>query len=195
MKFTKLFHFFKEKSFIILITSLILSIFSFLFFDNLKIPKIKFFDILFVPFKEEYSYITLLILIIGCFTYLNRRKKSKLGKEIISLILTIIIIFLIKFLIARERPEEGFYIGSSFPSNHSAIMFNLLAFLSHFSFYIWLLLSVIVGFSRVYLGYHYFSDFFAGCFIGYLIGIIIKNLKIKRKKYNAGNNNWQKRRR
>lgn len=176
------FRFLKNKNCIILLSLAILSIISFLFFDNIKIPKIKFIDVFLTPFKEQYSYITLFILIIGCLTYLNRKKKSKLIKETTSLILVIIIVFLIKFLISRERPQEGFYIGSSFPSNHSAIMFSLLPFLSNIAFYIWFLISFIVGLSRVYFGYHYFSDFFVGCFIGYSIGIIIKNLKIKRKK-------------
>ncbi|MEM1577801.1 MAG: phosphatase PAP2 family protein [Candidatus Pacearchaeota archaeon] len=179
MKFLK---FLKERDLVILISTLILAIISFLFLDNLKFTKIKFLDILLIPFKEQYSYITLIILILACFSYLNRKKRSKLKKETISLLLTIIIVFLIKFLISRERPIEGFYIGKSFPSAHSAIMFSLLPFLSNNFYYIWLIISLIIGISRIYFGYHYFSDFFVGCFIGYGIALIIKNLKIKRKK-------------
>ena len=170
-----------KKDLIILVSLLILLILSLLFLDSIKIPKSNLLNILFFPFKEIYSYISLAIAILIAFSYFNRVYKSKLKKESLTLILTIAFVFLIKFLIARQRPASGIYIGSSFPSNHAAIPFSLLAFFKNKAYWLWLILSLFISISRVYWSYHYFSDFFAGAFIGYGIGLLIKNLKLKKK--------------
>jgi undecaprenyl-diphosphatase len=152
---------------------------SLLFLDKWKIPKTKALDIFFYLFKEAYSYVFLIVLVLLAFSYMNRRYKSKLKKEILSILLTIIFVFLLKILIARERPEEGFYIGKSFPSNHSATLASLLPFSKNVFFVFWLFVCFYVGLSRAYWQYHYFSDIFGGMLIGFLIGFFVKSLKFK----------------
>lgn len=172
-----------KRDLIILVLLLVLLILSFLFLDKIKISHIRALDILFFPFKEIYSYISLAITILLAFSYFNRVYKSKLKKESLSLVLTIALVFLLKFLIVRQRPGEGIYIGSSFPSNHTALPFSLLSFFKNKAYWFWLTLSLFIGISRVYWQYHFFSDIFGGAFIGYAIGIFVRNFGFRKMKY------------
>jgi undecaprenyl-diphosphatase len=66
----------------------------------------------------------------------------------------------------------------SFPSTHTMIIFSVLPILDK-EFpklkYIWLILAIIIGFSRIYLGQHYLSDVIFGGVLGYLVGLFIVN--------------------
>ena len=107
-----------------------------------------------------------------------------------SLLSTIVIVYLLKILVVRPRPfltiagviplECSF--SPSFPSGHAA-RFAVLAGIQFGDLgryrYIYLALSFIVGFSRIYLGVHYPSDVIAGWIIGYLTGYFsAKYLKV-----------------
>jgi undecaprenyl-diphosphatase len=71
---------------------------------------------------------------------------------------------------------------SSFPSGHAMIVFSIVPFLMK-NFpkqkYYFILLAVLVAFSRIYLNVHYLSDIVAGAFLGYLIGVIFSDLEDK----------------
>jgi len=68
----------------------------------------------------------------------------------------------------------------SFPSGHATFAFTAATILAYYDkkrkkiFY---LIAVLIAFSRVYLGYHYFFDVILGAFLGWLIAKVI--LKIK----------------
>ena len=113
----------------------------------------------------------------------------------ITLLSSAVVSFILKIIIQRPRP---FQLGLttinsllnranfstwnfSFPSFDTMFIFSAVPLLSK-EFpklkKIWIILAVIIGLSRVYLGLHFLSDVIAGGIIGYFIGIkVIKSEK------------------
>jgi undecaprenyl-diphosphatase len=64
----------------------------------------------------------------------------------------------------------------SFPSLHAATAFTAVAILDK-EFprlkWVWIIIAVLVCFSRMYVGVHYLSDLIAGGLLGYLLGLLI----------------------
>jgi len=106
--------------------------------------------------------------------------------------------FLLKVTVQRLRPfqiglvsllpqlqEASYDIWNfSFPSNHSLLAFCVVPILSEQ--YpklkkVWIAAAVLIAFSRIYLGLHFFSDVIAGGAIGYLIGMMIVRLEKEEK--------------
>lgn len=92
-------------------------------------------------------------------------------------------VLLLKHFIARPRPVHGFYAESlaSFPSAHATLAVAFYGLLFYFLisrvvnklhqkiyYCLSVLFILLLGFSRLYLGVHYFSDVVAG----YLVGVV-----------------------
>jgi undecaprenyl-diphosphatase len=83
----------------------------------------------------------------------------------------------------RERPEGALFeeVGYSFPSSHASVAFSMIAMMNR-EFpgikWIFVVVALLITFSRIYLGVHYASDLVAGGFLGFGIGLII----LERKK-------------
>jgi len=97
---------------------------------------------------------------------------------LIGLSLTWIIIYSLKHIIKRERPEnhiEHVLARASFPSAHSGNAFLTTTVLSsHLGrSVIFFSLAATVAFSRIYLEDHYLSDVIAGSGIGLVIGQVL----------------------
>lgn len=90
---------------------------------------------------------------------------------------------LVKFLFERPRPDEAFHLvvqhGFSFPSGHamgSVITYGALLFMIIRLYSTWKVpvisaiiiipLILLIGFSRIYVGVHYFSDVIGGFSLG-----------------------------
>ncbi len=91
-------------------------------------------------------------------------------------VLNSVVVFGIKMIASRPRPEAGeVFLTSSFPSGHAATAFMAAAVLGHRypELRYWLLiLASVVGVSRLVIGAHFFADVAVGALIGYTIGLL-----------------------
>ncbi len=117
-----------------------------------------------------------------------------IGKEKKSFALVSVIIFsslisgILKFVIARPRPEglqvfEATPTNYSMPSGHSVLAGAIYGFFENKLRgnikWLLLILTILTGVSRLFLGVHYLSDVFVGLILGYFIGKIV--LKLEKK--------------
>ncbi|MFH1591710.1 MAG: phosphatase PAP2 family protein [archaeon] len=128
--------------------------------------------------------LTLLLVPYGLMSFLlldmGRRRHAVLVWVIF--ILTIIVSYLIKLSAMRVRPDglvmDVPLLGLpdySFPSTHAALSFAPIPLLGK-DFpslrWFWVLFGLIVIMSRIYLGYHFFSDVVCGAGLGIIIGML-----------------------
>jgi len=137
-----------------------------------------------------YSIIpTIAFILASILAHFNKKNVFKLWISYLLIISTLIVL---KIMIARPRPfqngisafvslikESYLRWDFSFPSMHSAFMFAALPFVPKKWFWPWLLLSCLVGISRVYFGLHYLSDVIAGAIFGFSLSYFILKEKIK----------------
>jgi len=102
----------------------------------------------------------------------------------------------LKLIIKRDRPDILRLVeigGYSFPSGHamvSTILYGLIAYivyklvnrkwLRNFLVFINVLVILLIGISRIYLGVHYFTDVFCGFLISGVFIVIIINILEKK---------------
>ncbi|MFH1592763.1 MAG: phosphatase PAP2 family protein [Candidatus Woesearchaeota archaeon] len=99
------------------------------------------------------------------------------------------IAYLLKIAIRRARPFETLNIvslipdkaGFSFPSGHAIFAFFCLGFIwkdfERFR-YVWLIIAILIAFSRLYVGVHYLSDLIASLIIGLFVGNLFRKKNI-----------------
>jgi len=168
-------------------------------------PHNIFFDYFFSFFSLKGSSIFIWILVIVLIVILEERKNPRVSirDKKFLLIFSSAFIFtffvadiLLKYFFRRPRPYllmKSFYsnlvvsicpIDFSFPSAHAATAFAAAGVLTHFDKkkgWFYYLTAVIISYSRIYLGCHYFFDVVFGAFIGYIISKIV--LKINLNKW------------
>lgn len=151
--------------------------------NNKLIESIKFLT----SFGDIIVFSVILILI-----YFTSHKKYSLYMAV-NLIYTFLINYVLKFLFARTRPADKLIeqSGYSFPSGHamcSTAFYGLLLYfvlkntknktLKTIYVAVFSLIIILIGFTRIYLNVHYFSDVVVGFILGLLTLLIyIKILK------------------
>lgn len=122
----------------------------------------------------------------------------KKERFIATLLITVVIIStvtsaLVKAAVPRERPYQVLDVrqlveeddNRSFPSNHAQLSFALSAIVLYFYRRfgsILILLSLLMGASRIYLGVHYPSDVIGGALIGCLLAFLVLKINLILKK-------------
>jgi undecaprenyl-diphosphatase len=126
-----------------------------------------------------FDTITLVIvsLIISAILIKNNKRKPAIFFSFVMLV-SGILIYVLKELVMRVRPENIYETNFSFPSGHSVIIIVFIGLL--FMIFKKLKLNVldillmsfaifVVTFSRLYLGVHWFSDVIGGFVLGFSI--------------------------
>ncbi len=141
-------------------------------------------DTLAILIHDDITFVILLLL----FILLGEQKLYKLKKIAIAAIFVIVLTVALKNLVKIERPcvNELTNIECpddySFPSLHTALTFTIAtAFLQRSNYIFYLLFSIFVAFTRLYLGVHGFYDV-AGGFVTGVLGYYIVDLFIEGNK-------------
>jgi len=133
-------------------------------FTAKRLSKIK--DNLFITLFSRIGNFFFSFLIIALFFFIPLPQHKEIAIiSFFSLCLNTGIVFILKHTVRRKRfLKEGFFLSKvdpfSFPSGPT-ISIPIISI-------IFLILSIIVSFSRMVRGYHYFND----CFFGFLIGLL-----------------------
>jgi len=155
---------------------------------------------LFFVYLAEYSSYVFAIIFIAVAGYqlvccVNNRK-NLLWSPLLLLPGVLLVNYLLRLLISRERPFAALeefsaliyhYYGNSFPSNHAAASFAIAGtiylinpLVGKISFG----MAVLVSISRIYVGVHYPSDVLAGGLLALVIlCLVVKNKDFLEKKF------------
>lgn len=142
-------------------------------------------------FITEYGNRLYYLLFIGLFIYGVVKKEKKFWRVsliylVVQIIASVFFAELLKAAVGRPRPGYGlthrFFSGrfmfKSFPSGHATDAFSsagvLWGFLSSYTLsFISFFFSLLIGFSRIFVGMHYYLDVIAGMALGFITGIFI----------------------
>lgn len=155
-------------------------------------PHNSFFDLFFsfLSFQGITVFVWIIFLI---FLVLSKQKRDPwfffyfLG----SLALTFALTSLGKLLFQRVRPlPEEYLLGAcptdfSFPSGHASIAFAAATMLAHFDkkrWWLYFVLAVLIAYSRIYLGCHFFLDTIGGALLGSVTSLFLIALFLRHNK-------------
>jgi membrane-associated phospholipid phosphatase len=160
-----------------------------------------------IVFFGTYNQIVPLVLLSAAAAIaLGSARWRMLGHLLLGLGICTVLVWLGKFLVARQRPRwssalhwqetfKGFWPRrnafelQSLPSGDAALAFTVSFVLArYFPKHRWILLVLATGCAatRMIRGYHYFSDVLLGCFIGWLAAHVVSYLSSAGGKAPAG---------
>ena len=166
-----------------------------LLFQTIKIP---FLDLIF-SIITNFGVVLVFLLFMPAIMVCKKDKKT-FKLLFLTFFLSFVLSFVLKLTVLRQRPTDTLYypivniINYSFPSTHSMVIFALLPLLLSYlpkQKAFWLSFTFLVGFSRIYLNFHYLSDVVFGAVFGYFIGRAIiefyVNKPLKNEKQKSRN--------
>jgi undecaprenyl-diphosphatase len=128
-------------------------------------------------FLASLYFLPIFLIFIVVFFYFNKMSKTALF-YLCNVIFGFVIGEAIKSIYGRMRPLNPFENDFAFPSMHSLMAVVVYASLAYIFWdkkreisYLFLILSIIIGFSRIYLNVHWFSDVLGSFVFGILIVI------------------------
>ncbi|MBQ2676989.1 MAG: phosphatase PAP2 family protein [Clostridia bacterium] len=113
-------------------------------------------------------------------------KSTRKNGFIVGMALILCLVFcniLLKNIVARPRPDMAFWSdaiifrpgGFSFPSGHTTSSFAAAGALFYWNKKVGaaaIVTAALIGFSRIYLGVHYFSDVVSGAVLGLILSVV-----------------------
>ena len=164
-----------------------------------------FLDEFFLGITFASSEIIIFFFLTSLFLWQERKRKWILPLWF-TLFLSVVISFILKFYVKRQRPFQQDLVSIlpvlekashniwnfSFPSFQAMLAFCAVPILSkefpRFR-YVWIIFAGLVAFSRVYFGLHFMSDVLTGGLIGLILGWIVIFLE---EKYKFGEKIYKK---
>ncbi|MGM0890040.1 MAG: undecaprenyl-diphosphatase [Bacillota bacterium] len=142
-------------------------------------------DLLMILISKKIRYVFIFVLIFMWFKNDSYKKVS--CNAVISVGVTLFINILIKLFYFKPRPFMKRRVGilipskmdSSFPSKHTLLVFaistSIFLYDRVLGSILWVL-SVLTGFSRIWIGHHYPSDIIGSAFIATMTSIILDKI-------------------
>ena len=173
-----------------------------LYLDNTLVRDVSFLrnnvlDKVFLVITYLSSEITIFVIVTALFLWRDNKRRWILPLWA-TLGVSAIVSFVLKITIQRARPFQMGIVSLlsvlqeashdiwnfSFPSSHAMLAFCVVPILAEQ--YpklkkVWIGLAVLIAFSRIYFGLHFFSDVIVGGGVGYLIGAMIVKLEKEHK--------------
>ena len=155
---------------------------------------------LFITLLGKMQIITIGLVVVGVVLYKHKEKLYIFGM-LGSVAVSSMIVFVGKYIFNRPRPDFPVYFESSasFPSGHAAVSLAFYGFVAYVLVrssqtrrlrIFWVLklivLSGLIGLSRMYLGVHYLSDVISGYLVGFLCLVSAISLVEWKKSSNIG---------
>ncbi len=130
-------------------------------------------------FSDSIIYLSILLVPM----YLWGKNKKHLFLYCLSLSLVIISVYFLKIFINVPRPVNSLIPlppTQSFPSMHASLGMIPAGFFFHDKKYrkTLVIYGILISYSRVVLGVHYWVDIFFGAAIGFILPILIRNKEI-----------------
>lgn len=137
----------------------------------------KFFDYFFSFFSMKGGSILIwMVIIVLLIIFEEKINKKFILYFLIALGITSTVVFGLKNTVRRARPTTVCEKDFSFPSAHAATAFAAAGILTYFDKkrkWFYYTVAVLISYSRIYLGCHYFLDVVSGALVGYIISQLL----------------------
>ena len=176
----------KIKRIVIALAFALLLILSFIFdhqimgaVQNARTPASDAFFNVFLFIENGFIFYPLVA--IATFAILFLARKEKIPGYAASAAAVAAVTLLLKWIVARQRPDLTS--NDSFPSGHTSFIFASLFFFGNKATkIIWLILSCLFAFTRIWFNLHYPSDIVFGAALGFYIPFLVNPLFRRMKK-------------